>query len=142
MKKVYLYTDGGARGNPGPSGAGAVVFDEQGAVLGEAKKYLGHTTNNVAEYEAVRIGLVLIQETFGNDACKEIEVVSRMDSELVCKQLNGVYRVKNEKLKPMFTAVKALCAEVFPHVTFEHVRREKNKHADMLANEAMDQGRA
>ena len=141
MQKVYLYTDGGARGNPGPAGSGAVIFDEQGAVLGEAKKYLGHTTNNVAEYEAVRIGLRMIQKKFGAEACAGIEVVSRMDSELVCKQLNGVYRVKNEKLKPIFTAVKALCTEAFPHITFEHVRREKNKHADRLANEAMDAGR-
>lgn len=140
MQKVYLYTDGGARGNPGPAGSGAVIFDEQGVVLGEAKKYLGHTTNNVAEYEAVRIGLLMLQKKFGNDACAKMEVVSRMDSELVCKQLNGIYRVKNEKLQPIFTAVKALCRDTFPHITFEHVRREKNKHADRLANKAMDAG--
>lgn len=139
MKKVYLYTDGGARGNPGPAGAGAVLFDESGAVIAEVNKYLGETTNNVAEYEAVRIGLQAIVEQCGKEAARELTVVVRMDSELVCKQLNGQYRVKNEKLKPLFAAVRAYCTNTFASITFEHVRREKNKHADKLANEAMDQ---
>ena len=111
------------------------------SVLAETKKYLGNTTNNVAEYEAVRIGLMMIEQHFGKEQSANIEVIVRMDSELVCRQLNGVYRVKNEKLIPIFTAVRALYTSTFPHITFEHVRREKNKHADALANEAMDQAR-
>jgi ribonuclease HI len=139
MKKIILHTDGGSRGNPGPAGSGAIMFDEQGTVLGEVKKYLGHTTNNVAEYEAVRIGLAMMRDHFGADECKNLDVVVRMDSELVCKQLNGQYRVKNAKLIPLFTAVRAAYTNTFPHISFEHVRREKNKDADRLANEAMDQ---
>ncbi len=141
MKKIIVHTDGGSRGNPGPAGSGAVMFDEHGAVLGETRLYLGHATNNVAEYEAVRIGLEMIREHFGVEGCKDIDVVVRMDSELVCKQLNGQYRVKHPSLIPLFMALRALYTSTFPHITFEHVRREKNKHADKLANEAMDQVR-
>lgn len=139
MKKIFLYTDGGSRGNPGPAGSGAVMFDEAGAVLGEAKVYLGHATNNVAEYEAVRIGLTMIRDHFGAEGCKLLDVVVRMDSELVCKQLNGQYRVKHPSLVPLFMALRTLYMSTFPHICFEHVRREKNKHADKLANEAMDE---
>lgn len=141
MQKVILHTDGGSRGNPGPAGSGAVLFDERGTVLGEVRKYLGHATNNVAEYEAVRIGLEMIKERFGDAACKHLEVVVRMDSELVCKQLNGLYRVKHPSLIPLVAALRALYTSTFPHIAFEHVRREHNKHADKLANDAMDAGR-
>jgi ribonuclease HI len=140
MKKVYLYTDGGARGNPGPAGSGAVLFDEDMQVLEEAKKYLGHTTNNVAEYEAVRIGIGMIEQHFGTEGCKTLDVVVRLDSELVCKQLKGEYRVKNQTLKLIYEDVHTHVLSTFPHITFEHVPREKNKHADRLANEAMDEG--
>jgi ribonuclease HI len=139
MKTITLYTDGGSRGNPGPAGSGAVLFNEAGEVLGEVKKYLGTTTNNVAEYEAVRIGLEMIHTQFGADACRDVQVVVRMDSELVCKQLNGQYRVKHPGLIPLFSALRAFYEKTFPHIRFEHVRREKNKHADRLANEAMDE---
>lgn len=141
MKKVYLYTDGGARGNPGPAGSGAVLFDDAGTVLGETKIFLGHTTNNVAEYEAVRIGLEMIRDHFGKEECKNVDVVVRMDSELVCKQLNGLYRVKDERLKLLHGALRSSCIPLFPHISFEHVRRAENKHADRLANEAMDAGK-
>lgn len=141
MQKVILHTDGGSRGNPGPAGSGAVLFDEHGAVLAEARLYLGHTTNNVAEYEAVRIGLLMIRDHFATEGCKNIDVVVRMDSELVCKQLNGQYRVKHPSLIPLFMALRALYTSTFSHITFEHVRREKNKHADRLANEAMNSAR-
>lgn len=141
MKKILLYTDGGSRGNPGPAGSGAVLFDEHGVVLREARLYLGHATNNVAEYEAVRIGLEMIRNHFGIEGCKSLEVVVRMDSELVCKQLNGQYRVKHPSLIPLFTTLRVLYTSTFPHITFEHVRREHNKHADKLANEAMDHAR-
>ncbi len=141
MQKLFLYTDGGSRGNPGHAGSGAVLFDEKGAVLAETKKYLGHTTNNVAEYEAVRIGLAMVRDYVGKSACANCMLTVRMDSELVCKQLNGVYRVKDAKLIPLFSALRAFYTSTFPHITFAHVRREQNKHADRLANEAMDEKR-
>ncbi len=139
MQKIILHTDGGARGNPGPAGAGYVIFDEHGSTLKEGATYLGHNTNNFAEYSAVVLGLEMIEKHFGKEVCKDMQVVVRMDSELVCRQLNGTYRVKNEILKTLYRAVLDRCATTFPHITFEHVRREHNKHADKLSNDAMDQ---
>ena len=138
MKQAFLYTDGGARGNPGVAGAGAVIFDEKGTPLKEGCVYLGHTTNNVAEYQAVLLGLRIARAHFGSSECKEVHLTVRLDSELVQKQLTGVYRVKHPDLIPLCRAVQKVQQEFFPAVTFEHVRREKNKHADRLANEAMD----
>ena len=142
MKKhIVLHTDGGARGNPGPSGAGAVAFDEAGRTVKEGAFYLGHATNNFAEYSAVALGLEMLAKHFGKPQCKNLHVTVRMDSELVCKQLRGEYQVKEESLFPLYMRVHNLLVSTFPDVTFEHVRREENKHADRLANEAMDQGR-
>ncbi len=138
MKEAFLYTDGGARGNPGIAGAGAVLFDAKGATLKEGCLFLGNTTNNVAEYQAVLLGLQLTMQYFGKAQCKEVYLTVRLDSELVQKQLTGQYRVKHADLKPLSAAVQRVREEWFPRARFEHVRREKNKHADRLANEAMD----
>jgi ribonuclease HI len=140
MKEVFLYTDGGARGNPGVAGAGAVLFDAKGATLKEGCVYLGHTTNNVAEYQAVLLGFQMLRQYFGSSQCRELYLTVRLDSELVQKQITGQYRVKHPDLQPLHAAVVAARQELFPRATFEHVRREKNKHADRLANEAMDRG--
>lgn len=139
MQKIILHTDGGARGNPGPSGAGYVAFDEHGSVIVEGSKYLGHKTNNFAEYSAVVLGLEMIREHLGADQAQKTDVIVRMDSELVCRQLNGVYRVKHPVLRPLYQSVRDVMQH-FGHVTFEHVRREHNKHADRLSNVAMDAG--
>src|SRR3989339_774212 len=137
-KKLVLHTDGGARGNPGPAGAGAVVYDETGKTVKETSKYLGLKTNNFAEYAAVVLGLEMIAKHFGKAQCKNLEVLVRMDSELICKQLNNEYQIKEETLFPLYIQVHNLLVSTFPSVTFEHVRREDNAHADRLANEAMD----
>lgn len=129
--KAVMYTDGGARGNPGPAGAGAVLFSPSGDVLGEVADYLGKATNNVAEYTAIVRGLALAQ-TLG---VTELDV--RMDSELAVKQLNGLYRVKNEALAALYLQVKR-AAQAFTRITFTHVRREQNTHADRLVNNAID----
>jgi ribonuclease HI len=140
MKKIILHTDGGARGNPGPAGAGYVLFDEHGTTLQEGSQFLGHRTNNFAEYTAVILGLEMIKQYFGQEVTKDLSVVVRMDSELVCRQLNGVYRVKDPSMRMLYTQVQELCTSNFPHIVFEHVRREHNKHADKLSNVAMDAG--
>lgn len=137
-KKLVLHTDGGARGNPGPSGAGAVVYDESGKTVKETSKYLGVKTNNYAEYAAVVLGLEMIAKHFGKAQCKTLEVIVRMDSELICKQLNNEYQIKEETLFPLYIQVHNLQVSTFPFVTFEHVPRKDNAHADRLANEAMD----
>jgi ribonuclease HI len=137
-KNIILNTDGGARGNPGISGAGAIAYDELGNVLKKASKYLGEKTNNFAEYSAVILGLEMLAKYFGKNKCKDINLTVKMDSELVCKQLNGEYQIKEETLFPLYIKIHNLLVSTFPNVKFEHVPRAENKDADALANEAMD----
>jgi len=139
MKKIIVYTDGAARGNPGPAGAGAVVLDEGGNTLAEVSQFLGHQTNNYAEYEAIALALATIKKKFGKQT-KALHVSVKLDSELATRQLNNEYQVKEPTLFPQYMKVHNLCVSDFPHITFTHVRREQNKEADRLANEAMDRG--
>lgn len=125
----YLYTDGGSRGNPGPGAIGIVLQKEEDIVVQKAK-YIGEVTNNQAEYQALILGL-----TIANEHTKELECL--LDSELVVRQLNGQYRVKDEKLKPLFEKVKKL-EQDFEKVSFSHIPREKNKLADLLLNQELD----
>lgn len=126
-----LYADGGARGNPGPAGAGAVIYDQSGAQIAALSRYLGQATNNVAEYQALLMGLEAALEL----GVGQIEV--RLDSELLVKQLGGQYQVKAPHLKPLFQKAKALLQQ-FADAHIVHVRREQNGVADGLANQAMD----
>ena len=129
--EAILWSDGAARGNPGPAGAGAILKKPDGEVLAEVSGFLGHTTNNVAEYKALLMGL----ERALNLGIRRIEV--RADSELLIKQLRGEYRVKDEKLKLLFAEAKALLAR-FASTKLLHVRREQNSDADRLANAGID----
>ncbi|MEK7103607.1 MAG: ribonuclease HI family protein [Patescibacteria group bacterium] len=131
-KRVTTYTDGGARGNPGPAGIGAVVHDLSTDIVHEHKRYIGETTNNQAEYKALIMALEGALEV-GAD-----EVECYLDSELVVKQMKKEYKVKDPGLAKLFIQVWNLTTE-FKKVTFTHVRREKNKHADRLVNEAIDE---
>jgi ribonuclease HI len=129
--KARLFTDGGARGNPGPAAYGFVLEDEDGTVLAAHGEAIGVATNNVAEYKALLAGLERAAE-LGVD---ELEVVS--DSELLVKQMTGVYRVKNEALRDLSVEAARL-ARKLANVTYRHVRREHNELADRLVNEALD----
>jgi ribonuclease HI len=135
--KLTIYTDGGARGNPGPAGIGVQILDEEGKTLQEISEYIGETTNNQAEYTAVIRALEECKKLFGQ-ALKEASIEVRMDSELVVRQLSGLYKVKEPGMKERFGRVATLRLEDAPHVIFTHVRREKNKRADELVNEAID----
>lgn len=131
---IVIYTDGGARGNPGPAGAGVVIL-KAGEVLAEVKKYLGPVqTNNWAEYEAVVIALEKAKDLGlgGSD------IEFRLDSKLVVEQLMGNWKIKEPSLKPQVAKVKALLAD-FGRVTFGYVPRAENKEADRLVNEALDE---
>ena len=139
MEKIIIYTDGGARGNPGIAGAGAVIKKERGIILKTISKTLGTKTNNEAEYEAVLLGLTTVKQLFGTEKIKNIQIEMRMDSELVCKQLNGEYQIKEENLFPYFIKIWNLQVKEIPHIKFFHIRREENTEADLLANSAMDQ---
>src|SRR5439155_21754653 len=123
QRKVYVCCDGAARGNPGPAGAGAVIKDASGKVLQRLKKALGKTTNNVAEYKGLILGLRKAQQL----GAREVEV--RADSELMINQLNGKYAVKAEGLKPLYNEAMALLKS-FGDWHAEHVPREENAEAD------------
>ena len=128
-----LMIDGAARGNPGPAGCGAAICDENGVVVRELSRYLGHATNNVAEYEALLMGLEVLIEL------KRKKIVVQSDSQLLVRQLNGQYRVKDEKLKVLHHRATGLLRQ-FAAYRIVHVRREFNKIADRLANRGIDDG--
>jgi ribonuclease HI len=125
-------TDGASRGNPGPSALGVSIEDEDGNEVATASEAIGVTTNNVAEYRAVVRALELLAEL----GARRAEFL--LDSELIVRQLEGRYRVRNPKLQELFAAVKR-GAGALSHVTFRHVPRAENTRADGLANRALDQ---
>ncbi|WP_019818683.1 reverse transcriptase-like protein, partial [Saccharomonospora saliphila] len=130
--RVVVEADGGSRGNPGPAGYGAVVRDaESGEVLAERQEGLGVATNNVAEYRGLVAGL----EAAADVGASRVDV--RMDSKLVVEQMCGRWKIKNAALRPLAVRAKEL-ADGFAVVRYEWIPRERNKHADRLANEAMD----
>lgn len=131
MKKLIINTDGGSRGNPGPGAIGVVFFDEDNQIIYEMGKTIGVCTNNEAEYTA------LIEAMEKAKDFNATEIQFRLDSELVVKQLNGLYKVKNERISVLWTKAKEL-SKNFAKTSFIHVPREKNKEADKLVNEALD----
>jgi ribonuclease HI len=130
---LIVRTDGGARGNPGPAAAGVCIEDLLGQILFSGGFFLGNQTNNVAEYEGIIRGLTEARELGGR------QITLYCDSELVTKQLNGQYRVKNPGMRVCFVRV-AKIREDFEAVEFIHVLRHKNQHADAMVNEALDMG--
>ena len=132
--KLIIYTDGGSRGNPGKSGIGAVLKDEDKKNIAEISEYLGIATNNQAEYTAVIRALEKAQKLGAQN------LKFYLDSELIVKQLKGEYKVRNKGLIPLFIKLCKL-RDTFEKTSFTHVRREFNKEADALANLAMDKGR-
>ncbi len=134
MADFVLNTDGGARGNPGPAGAGAVIQDAAGTTVKEVSRSLGEMTNNQAEYWALIFGLEALVELGAAGTLVEI----RMDSELIVQQLKGAYKVKNEGLRPLYARASELVATLGSGVQFVHVLRRFNKRADELVNQAID----
>jgi ribonuclease HI len=132
--KLVVHVDGGARGNPGPAAAACVITSPQGEVLDEHAQLLGRTTNNVAEYRALLLGLERAREL----GASEVEVVG--DSELIAKQVSGVYKVKKEALRPLHREA-TVALKAFDRWSIRTVPRALNAHADALVNEALDQPR-
>lgn len=137
MKKIIAYTDGGARGNPGPAAIGVYIIDQEGKVLKEVSQSLGNATNNFAEYNGVMVALQTLKAMYGKNT-KDMDFEIRLDSELVKKQLNGEYQIKEPGLVPYFIEIHNMRVSSFPNLTLTHVPREKNKEADRLVNEALD----
>jgi ribonuclease HI len=129
--ELTIYTDGASRNNPGESGAGVYILRD-GEPFEQIARYLGKTTNNIAEYTAAIIGL----EHAAKAGARKVKLFA--DSELMVKQINGLYKVKNEGLKPLHTKVKGLIARI-GSVEVQYIPRERNKEADALANKAIDE---
>jgi ribonuclease HI len=136
MNHFTIHADGGSRGNPGPAGSGAVVRDNLGNLVATVSEYLGVRTNNYAEYEAIILALAKVQELAKGHLADTVVMV-KMDSELVVKQMSGVYKVKHPDMKAQYARAKELAAP-FGLISFAHVPRAENSDADALANEAMD----
>ncbi len=130
---LIAHSDGGARGNPGPAGFGVVIKDQSGRKVAALSQYLGHQTNNFAEYQ----GLIAALEYAVEHGPKAIKVIS--DSELLVRQIKGIYKVKNATLKDLHARAKELIAQL-DWFSIDHAMREHNQEADRLANQAMDQG--
>ena len=134
--RITVYTDGGARGNPGPAAIG-VVLKKDGRTIKKYGEAIGEATNNQAEYQAIIFALKKAKLLFGKAKAKEIEMEFFADSELAVKQLNHEYKIKEKELQPLFLKIWNLTID-FKNVSFSHIPREKNKEADVLVNEALD----
>jgi len=128
--KYKMYTDGGSRGNPGKAAIGVVIYNEKDKVIEKISKYIGTATNNVAEYSALLVGVLALKKL----KCTEVEMF--LDSLLIVNQLNGKYRVKDSKMKKLYLKVMENLEDI--DWTVAHVKRNKNKVADKLVNDALD----
>lgn len=137
MKKIIIYTDGGSRGNPGPSAIGAVFCNEKGDIIKKYSESLGKKTNNEAEYEGVIFALKKFKALFGKKLAESSEIEIRADSELLIRQLNGQYKILEPKIQSLFLTVWNLKLD-FKKVKFKLIPRDQNKTADSLVNEALD----
>jgi ribonuclease HI len=129
--EVTMFTDGGARGNPGPAAIGVVIKNHKGDIIQKIGMYIGESTNNDAEYKALLEGMVSLKETGAT------KVKCFLDSELVVKQMNGIYKVKNANIKNLWTKIKIL-EKSFKEITYHHIKREQNQEADSIVNEVLD----
>ena len=137
MRKIIIYTDGGSRGNPGPSAAGAVFCNEKGVIFKKYSEYLGEKTNNEAEYQPVILALKKFKQVFGKKLAKNTEIEIRADSELLIRQLTGLYKILEPQIQSLFMAIWNLKLD-FKKIKFKLVSRQKNQEADQLVNEALD----
>lgn len=137
MKKIIIFIDGGARGNPGPAAIGVVFCNEKGAVLKKFSHFLGHKTNNEAEYHAAIFALEKLKALLGKKLCKVTEVEIRSDSQLLVFQMQKKYKILEKELQPLFVTLWNLTLD-FKKVTFKLISRNKNKDADALVKETLD----
>lgn len=136
-KKFIIHTDGGSRGNPGPAAIGVVIEEVGGVLKKEYGEYIGETTNNDAEYQAVVFALKKLKLLIGKEGAKTATLEFHVDSELVERQLSGQYKIMDEKIKRFFMEIWNLKID-YGKVSFKHVMREKNQEADRMVNAALD----
>lgn len=141
MKRIFINTDGGSRGNPGPAGIGIVFANDNEDVLYTHKEYIGTKTNNEAEYAALIRALEILSRSkwLGDNDGNGGEIVCRLDSQLVVEQVCGRYKVKQDHLKELIVQIKNFNDKYKVKIFFSHIPREQNKLADKLVNEALDE---
>ena len=141
MSKIFINTDGGSRGNPGPASIGIVFYDANEKVIHKHKKYIGKGTNNEAEYESIICALEILHKSdwFKGNNGNGAEVICRLDSQLVVEQINGNYKIKQPHLQEMVNRISNILNEFNFNIKFTHIPREENKLADKLVNEALDE---
>lgn len=137
MRKIIIHTDGGSRGNPGPSAAGVVFYNEKGEAFKKCSEFLGEVTNNEAEYRAVIFALKKFKALFGKKIAETSEIEIKSDSELMVRQLNGEYKISEPRIGVLFLEVWNLKID-FKKIKFTLIPREKNIQADKLVNEELD----
>ncbi len=137
-KKLNVFTDGGARGNPGPAAVGFVVKDEQGKVLQEGSEFIGRATNNVAEYQAV---IKALEWIISNIRYQISNIDFFLDSKLIVNQLNGLFKIKNLNLRNLIIKIRRLEKKIDGKIFYYFIPREKNKEADLLVNQALNKKR-
>lgn len=140
MDMIFLNTDGGSRGNPGPAAIGIVFSDESGKIIHTHKKYIGEATNNEAEYQAITTALeILLKSTwFSKNNVAGKKVICRLDSQLVVEQVNGNYKIKQDRIREFIDQIRDKISCMHLNISFSYVPREENKDADKLVNEALD----
>ncbi len=138
MSKLFIYTDGGARGNPGRAAIGVVVRNEKQELLAEIFRRIGQATNNVAEYQAVIAALEWLKEYLAIEQSSNRAIEFFLDSALVVNQLNGLFKVKNGELRNLLVSVRQLEQELGGNISYSLIPREKNWQADALVNKALD----
>jgi len=140
MDKIYINTDGGARGNPGPAAIGVIFYAENGDELYHYKECIGKATNNEAEYRAIikALDILLRSKWFSANNIADKEVICRLDSQLVVEQINGNYKIKQEHIKLLIAQLRQMIREIHLNISFVYVPRSENKIADKLVNRALD----
>lgn len=140
MDKLFINTDGGSRGNPGPAAIGIVFFDQNNTELYACCEFIGTATNNEAEYRAIIKALRILSKSdwFAQNNSADKTIVCRLDSQLVVEQINGNYKVKQDHLAQFITEIKEIIGHFNFKLSFTHIRREENKRADQMVNQALD----
>ncbi len=140
MDKIYINTDGGSRGNPGPAAIGVVFFNKDEEQIHCYQECIGGGTNNEAEYRAIikALQILLQSKWFAQNNIADKMVICRLDSQLVVEQINGNYKVKQDHLKEFMVKIRSMIEQMHLNITFVHIPREQNKAADKMVNEALD----
>lgn len=143
MSKIFINTDGGSRGNPGPAAIGIVFYDENESIIYSYKECVGVATNNEAEYRAIvkALKILLKSQWYKNNIGNESKVICRLDSQLVVEQINGNYKIKKDHIQVFNNEIRDLLSQIKIKIEFVHILREKNKDADKLVNLALDEAK-